>query len=88
MVSGRGGAMTPQVVKHQAQVLKRIFDKLDKLGSKRSPVAAVDKLAEPMLKEFRAPTARYKQYAQRLKYGLHHYYIRNYLSSSRQALDE
>lgn len=88
VVSGRGGVVTWQVVKHQAEVLKRMLGKLDKLGKKRSSVAAADKLAEPMIKEFRAPAARHKQYAQRLKYGLHHYYVRNYLSSSRLVLDE
>jgi glyoxylase-like metal-dependent hydrolase (beta-lactamase superfamily II) len=88
VVSGRGGVVTPQVVKHQAEVLKRMLDKLEKLGRKRSSVAAVDKLAEPMLKEFKAPVARHKQYAQRLRYGLHQYYIRHYLSSSRHMMEE
>jgi hypothetical protein len=41
-----------------------------------------------MLKEFKAPAARHKQYAQRLRYGLHQYYIRHYLSSSRHMIDE
>jgi uncharacterized sulfatase len=88
VVSGRGGVVTAQVVKHQADVLKRMLGKLEKLGRKRSAVASADKLAEPMLKEFKAPAARHKQYAQRLRYGLHHYYLRHYLSSSRHTLDE
>ena len=88
VVSGRGGVVTPQAVKHQAVVLKKILDKLEKHGKKRSSTANVDKLAEPLLKEFKAPAARHKQYAQRLRYGLHHYYVRNYLSSSRHAMDE
>lgn len=88
VVSGRGGVVTAQVVKHQADVLKRIHDKLDKLGKKRSAVASADKLAEQMLKDFKAPAARQKQYTQRLRYGIHHYYVRHYQSSSRHVLDE
>jgi glyoxylase-like metal-dependent hydrolase (beta-lactamase superfamily II) len=88
VVSGRGGVVTPQSVKHQAEVLKRMLDKLEKLGKKRSSPAAVDQLAEPLLKVFKAPAARHKQYVQRLRYGLHHYYTRHYLSSSRHAMDE
>ena len=80
--------VTSQVVKQQAEVLKRMLDKLEKLGKKRSAVASADKLAEQMLKDFKAPVARQKQYAQRLRYGVHHYYIRHYHSSSRLAMDE
>ena len=88
VVSGRGGVVTSQIVKHQADVLKRMRDKLDKLGKKRSAVASADKLAEQMLKDFKAPAARQKQYTQRLRYGIHHYYVRHYQSSSRHVLDE
>jgi len=88
VISGRGGAVTLQVVKHQAEVLKRMLDKLEKLGRKRSSPAAVDKLAEPLIKEFKSPAARHKQYAQRLRYGLNQYYIRHYLSSSRNTTEE
>lgn len=88
VVSGRGGVVTSQVVKHQAEVLKRMLAKLEKLGKKRSAVASADKLADQMLKDFKAPAARQKQYAQRLRYGVHYYYIRHYHSSSRHAMDE
>ena len=88
VVSGRNGVVTTQTVKHQADLLKRMHDKLDKIGKKRSAVAAADKLAEQMLKDFKAPATRQKQYAQRLRYGIHYYYIRHYHSSSRHVMDE
>jgi len=88
VVSGRGGVVTPQVIKTQAEVLKRMHDRLDKLGKKKSSIAAADKLADQFLKDFKAPAARQKQYAQRLRYGLHHFYVRNYFSSSRHLMDE
>lgn len=88
IVSSRGGVVTPQVVRSQAEILKRIYDKVEKLGSKKSTPAAIEKLAETLLKDFRAPAARQKQYAHRLRYGLNHYYVRHYQSPSRQLLDE
>jgi glyoxylase-like metal-dependent hydrolase (beta-lactamase superfamily II) len=88
IVSSRGGVVTQQVVRSQIDMLKRIHDRVEKLGSKKSSPAAVDKLAEQLLKDFKAPAARQKQYAHRLRYGLNHYYVRHYHSPSRQMLDE
>jgi cyclase len=88
IVSGRGGVVTMQVVRSQVDTLKRIHDKVEKLGSKKASPAAVDKLADLLLKDFKAPAARQKQYAHRLHYGLNHYYARHYHSTSRHLLDE
>lgn len=88
IVSSRGGAVTQQVVRSQMDMLKRIHDRVEKLGSKKSSPVAIDKLAEQLLKDFKAPAARQKQYAHRLRYGLNHYYVRHYQSPSRQVLDE
>ena len=88
IVSSRGGVVTPQVVRTQAEIIKRIYDRVEKLGSKKSAMPAIDKLADQILKDFRAPVARQKQYAHRLRYGLNQYFARHYHSSSRQLLDE
>jgi glyoxylase-like metal-dependent hydrolase (beta-lactamase superfamily II) len=88
IVSSRGGVVTLQVVRNQIEILKRINDKVEKLGSKKGSPAAVDKLADQLLKDFKAPAARQKQYAHRLRYGLNHYYARHYHSTSRHLLDE
>lgn len=88
VVSGRGGVVTSQNIKAQAEMLARIFDKFDKLGKKRASIASADKLVEQVIKDFKAPVARNKQYAQRLRYGLHQYYLRNYHASSRHMMDE
>jgi len=88
VVSGRGGVVTAQVVKHQSDLLKKILDKVEKMGSKRSSVAVTDKLADQLLKEFRAPAARQKQYLHRLRYGLNHYYVRHYHPSARHPVEE
>jgi hypothetical protein len=76
------------VVRSQADTLKRIHDKVEKLGGKKAATAAVDKLADQLIKDFKAPAARQKQYTHRLRYGLSNYYARHYHSTSRHLLDE
>jgi glyoxylase-like metal-dependent hydrolase (beta-lactamase superfamily II) len=88
IVSGRGGVVTQQVVKTQADFLKKLLDKIEKLGGKKAAPDATEKLAEIMLKEFKAPAARQKQYLHRLRHGLGHYYARHYHPSSRHLLEE
>jgi hypothetical protein len=70
------------------EVLKHLHDKLEKLGKKKTAIGATDKLAEQVLKDFRAPAVRQKQYLHRLRYGLNYYYARHYQPSSRHTLDE
>ena len=88
IVSGRGGAVTLQAVRSQIAALKHINDRMDKLGGKRSSPAATDKLADQILKDFKSPAARQKQYSHRLHYGLRHYYIRHFQPTSRHSVDE
>lgn len=88
VVSGRGGPVTPQAIRSQFEVLKHIHDKVEALGKKRSSVNATEKLADNLLKEFRAPAAKHKQYAHRLSHGLQNYYIRHYQPSSRHLVEE
>ena len=89
VISGRGGAVTPQSIRAQATLLKSIYTKIEKLGEKRSSAVTVtDKLADQVLKEFKAPATKQKQYSHRLRFGLRNYYMRHYLSSSRHVVDE
>jgi len=88
IVSSRGGVVTQQVVRNQADLLKRLHDRLEKLGSKKSSTVAIDKLADQFLKDFKAPAARQRQYGHRLRYGLNQYYVRHYHSASHHLLDE
>jgi cyclase len=88
IVSSRGGVVTQQIVRNQADILKRIYDKVDKLAKKKPANPATDKLADAILKDFKAPAARQKQYLQRLRYGLQHYYTRHYHPSSHHMLEE
>ena len=88
VVSSRGGVVTSQIVRTQVDILKRTYDRVEKLAGKKSSPAAVEKLAEQLLKDFRAPAARQKQYVHRLRHGLSQYYARHYFASSRHLLDE
>jgi uncharacterized sulfatase len=89
VVSGRGGLLAPQTIRSQADSLKKIHSKVEKLGAKKSASpTATDKLADSILKEFKAPAAKHKQYSHRLRFGLRNYYVRHYLSASRSVVDE
>jgi glyoxylase-like metal-dependent hydrolase (beta-lactamase superfamily II) len=89
IVSGRSGIVTPQTVRVQADLLEKIQEKIETLSAKRSVTPAhTDKLAETLLKEFKAPAARQKQYLQRLRFGLRNYLARHYPSLGFTAIDE
>jgi len=88
VISGRGGVVTPQTIRSQADLMKQIHSKLETLGKKKSNINATDKLAEQLLKEFKAPAAKHKQYLHRLSYGLRNYFIRTYQPSSRHIIEE
>ena len=77
-VSGRGGAVSSSVVKAQAELIKQIHDKLEKMAYRGSSADATEKLIEPFLDKFKSSAARHKQYVQRMRYGLRHYYVRHY----------
>jgi glyoxylase-like metal-dependent hydrolase (beta-lactamase superfamily II) len=73
VISGRGGVVTASIIKTQLDFLKHINDKLNKMTAKKPKPAATEKLVASLLTWFKAPAARQKQFAQRLRYGLLHY---------------
>jgi glyoxylase-like metal-dependent hydrolase (beta-lactamase superfamily II) len=76
VISSRGGVVTTNVIKTQLDFIKHVHDKLDKITSKKPNPAATEKLVTSLLTWFKAPSARQKQFAQRLRYGLLHYHSR------------
>jgi len=89
VISGRSGSVSPQAIRSQSDLLKKIHAKIEKLGKKKSVAAtATDKLADSALKEFKSPAAKQQQYSQRLRFGLRNYYARHCLPGSRQVVDE
>ncbi len=73
IISSRGGVVTTNIVKTQLDFIKHVHDKLDKVTAKKTNPAAIEKLVASLLTSFKAPAARQKQFAQRLRYGLLHY---------------
>ena len=65
--------VTTSVIKTQFDFIKHVNDKLDKITAKKSNPAAIEKMVTSLLPWFKAPAARQKQFAQRLRYGLLHY---------------
>jgi len=89
VIGGRDGVVSSQAIRSQADLLKKIHAKIEKLGAEKSSAANVtDKLADQVLKEFKVPAAKQKQYSQRLRFGLRNYHAFHYGSASRTVVDE
>ena len=89
VISGRSGSVSPQAIRSQAELLKKIHTKIETLGKKKSVATTItDKLADTVLKQIKSPVAKQQQYLQRLRFGLRNYYARHYVPSSRNVVDE
>lgn len=82
VISGRGGPVTDTVIRNQLDFILQVKESLDKLDARQAPPEATEDLVEPLLSALKFPAARHKQFAQRLRYGLHHYYTRHYHPTS------
>ncbi len=83
VVSGRGGLVAVDVIRSQVDYLNQIQNKLEKLAQKKSSPEAVENIVSSLLNSLKASAGKQKKYAQRLRHGLYHYYVRHYhLSSS------
>ncbi len=78
IVSGRGGVVTQTVVKNQIEYLQKVQSELEALAKSRASSQEIEALVQPLLTACKAPAQKHKQYAQRLRYGLHNYYSRHY----------
>lgn len=78
VVSGRGGLVAVDIIRAQKDYLEQVLNKLEKLAQKKSPPEALENLINPLLNPFKIPANRHQKYAQRLRYGLNHYYARHY----------
>jgi glyoxylase-like metal-dependent hydrolase (beta-lactamase superfamily II) len=77
-VSGRGGTVSTAMIKTLAELIGQIHEKLEKMAKRGSSLDATEKLIEPFVAHFKSSAARHKQYVQRTRYGLRHYYARHY----------
>jgi len=58
------------------------------LAQKKSPPETVENLITPLLSPFEIPANLQQKYAQRLRYGLYHYYSRHFHPASNSAGEE
>lgn len=86
-ISSRGGVVNQAAIKSQYDFLKHASDKLNKITAKKPNPATVEKMVTSLLTWFKAPAARQKQFAQRLRYGLTHYNARQNHSAPVQNED-
>ena len=82
IVSGRGGPVTQPMIKTQLEIAKRLNDRMEKLAARNAAPEAVEKMVDSLLANWKAPVARQKYFAQRLRHGLLQYYMRHYRPSS------
>jgi glyoxylase-like metal-dependent hydrolase (beta-lactamase superfamily II) len=82
VISGRDGAVSAAIIKNQIEFLKDLHKRLEKISNRVQKADMTESLVQPMSSKFRAPTARQKQYTQRLRYGLRQYYLRHYQTSN------
>lgn len=88
VVSGRGGLVNVEGIRAQKDYLEQVFKKIEKLSQKKNPADAVENLIAPLLNPFKIPANRHQKYAQRLRYGLQHYYNRHYHPTSNNSGEE
>jgi glyoxylase-like metal-dependent hydrolase (beta-lactamase superfamily II) len=87
IISSRGGAVTPNAIKNQLDFLRYARDRLDRITAKKPLPSSTEKLVDSLQSWFKAPAARHKQYAQRLRYGVLHYHTRHHHASARTEDD-
>lgn len=78
VISGRSGVVPPSALKNQVNFLKDAHKKLERLSKRKQTPGLTDNLVQSLMANFKSPAAHQKQYSQRLRYGLQHYYARNY----------
>ena len=87
LVNGRNGLITHKQVRQQIEFLKKVHAKIEKLAEARGNPEDTASFVPDLLKAIDFPPERRAQYANRLVYGLAHYFIRHYRSSG-ELLEE
>lgn len=85
IVSGRGGLVPIEEVRKQIAFLEKVGDRLAQLKEQGSAPDATQNLVTGLLKGFQIPAGKEAQYANRLRYGLYHYYTRNHHPTSQES---
>jgi glyoxylase-like metal-dependent hydrolase (beta-lactamase superfamily II) len=88
IISSRGGVVNAQTIRNQLDFIKHVREKLERLANKKALPSATEGLVANLASGFKASAIRQKHYAQRLRYGLLHYYSRHYHASSNTTAED
>ena len=87
VVSGRGGLVAQQQIRRQMQYLEKTLQMLSSLAERKAPVTDTERLVDELMADYSALDERETQYRQRLKHGLHQYYVRHYQATGEELVD-
>lgn len=87
VVSGRGGLVASEQIKHQIKFLQTVQGQIQSLADAKAAPEETEKLVPALLKSFKAPAEMEALYRQRLRWGLYQYYARHFRPAS-AAQDE
>jgi glyoxylase-like metal-dependent hydrolase (beta-lactamase superfamily II) len=88
LVSSRGGLVSHKEVEAQRSMLAEIHQKIEAIGKNPQGMEEVEALIPGLVAAIKPPAERLKQYTQRLRHGLRHYYLRRYHPASSLETDE
>ncbi|RME06657.1 MAG: MBL fold metallo-hydrolase [Anaerolineae bacterium] len=78
IVSGRDEIITIEEVRAFREYLRSIRGRMETLANRGGQAEETEKFIQPLLEKIAFPASKQEQFAQRLKYGLFHYYQRHY----------
>jgi glyoxylase-like metal-dependent hydrolase (beta-lactamase superfamily II) len=88
IVSGRSAVVPGTVVETQRETISLIHEQLETLSKNPAGSDSLDGIIPALMASMKAPVGRQKQYFQRLSYGLRHYFVRHYRSTSGVESDD
>ncbi len=90
IVSGRGGPLAGDTVSKQAAFLKDVMVRLERMAEQNASPEETEAMIPDLLAGLVFTRDKQLRYAQRLRYGLYHYYSRHYrsLTPLEQRMDD
>lgn len=85
VVAGRGGIASLDDVRWMRSYTKLILRRMKKYSENEAAIEEMEDLVEPLLEDIDYPPEKKEFYAQRLRFGLKQYYLKNYI---RKRLEE
>jgi len=82
VISGRGGPVPEKQIRELRRFLKDVERRLGRLAKRKAPPQETAKLVPKLLSKYKYPGKRSEVYADRLQYGLLHYYRKHYHQAS------